>query len=68
MEKFVKQSKKFLAKEDYEELVDVQHTFDESSVICEASCKLLIFNVEDILALPQLKEGKFTKNLKWIDP
>ena len=31
--------------------------------ICGASCKLLLFNVEDILALPRLKEGRFTKNI-----
>ena len=35
--------------------------------ICEASCKLLLFNVEDILALPRLKEGRFTKNIQAVD-
>ena len=29
-----------------------------------SSCKLLNFNVEDIMALPSLKEGKFSKNTK----
>lgn len=32
-----------------------------------SSCKLLKFNVEDILALPRLKMGKFTKNIQRID-
>lgn len=32
-----------------------------------SSCKLLNFNVEDILALPRLKVGSFTKNIKRID-
>jgi len=32
--------------------------------ICQSSCKLLMFNVEDILALPQLKDGRFTKNMQ----
>lgn len=28
---------------------------------------LLEFNVEDLLALPQLKQGKFTKNIAYVD-
>lgn len=35
--------------------------------ICFSSCKLLSFNVEDIMALPQLKDGKFTKNVQKIN-
>jgi len=27
-----------------------------------------MFNVEDILALPQLKDGRFTKNIQSINP
>mmetsp|Transcript_38727 Transcript_38727/g.58897 ORF Transcript_38727/g.58897 Transcript_38727/m.58897 type:complete len:130 (-) Transcript_38727:902-1291(-) len=35
--------------------------------IAQSSVKLLEFNVEDILALPQLKQGKFTSHVKPID-
>mmetsp|Transcript_41517 Transcript_41517/g.63382 ORF Transcript_41517/g.63382 Transcript_41517/m.63382 type:complete len:115 (-) Transcript_41517:266-610(-) len=33
---------------------------------CLSSCRILTFTVEDILALPQLKDGKFTKNIQRI--
>ena len=35
--------------------------------ICQSSCKLLIFSVEDILALPQLKDRRFTKNIQKVN-
>jgi len=28
---------------------------------------MLLFNVEDILALPRLKEGRFTKNIQSVN-
>jgi len=31
--------------------------------VAQSSGKLLKFNVEDILAMPQLQQGKFTKNI-----
>eukprot|EP00356_Strombidium_inclinatum_P012592 CAMPEP_0170486774 /NCGR_PEP_ID=MMETSP0208-20121228/5699_1 /TAXON_ID=197538 /ORGANISM="Strombidium inclinatum, Strain S3" /LENGTH=172 /DNA_ID=CAMNT_0010760813 /DNA_START=1784 /DNA_END=2302 /DNA_ORIENTATION=+ len=36
----------------------------QSLSICQSSCKLMNFNAEDIMALPQLKEGKLHKNIK----
>ena len=46
---------------------DLMEDSRESIKICKSSCRLLSFNVEDILALPQLKEGKFRKNVKLSD-
>ena len=39
----------------------------KSIKISGSSTNLIRFNVEDILALPQLKSGKFTKNISDID-
>ena len=36
-------------------------TLGKSVDISISSCKLLKFNIEDMLALPQLKQGKFNK-------
>ena len=36
-------------------------TLGKSINISISSCKLLKFNIEDMLALPQLKQGKFNK-------
>jgi len=36
--------------------------------VSRSSCKLLKFNVEDILALPQIQQGKFTKNVHLTNP
>mmetsp|Transcript_27637 Transcript_27637/g.41920 ORF Transcript_27637/g.41920 Transcript_27637/m.41920 type:complete len:92 (-) Transcript_27637:242-517(-) len=42
---------------------EIFDAFKKSLRISKSSCKLLKFNVEDILALPQLKQGKFSKNV-----
>ena len=39
----------------------------ESIKICLSSSKLLAFNVEDIMAIPQMKDGKFTKCIQAMD-
>jgi hypothetical protein len=38
-------------------------SFKESLKVTTSSTNLIKFNVEDILALPQLKQGKFTKSI-----
>jgi hypothetical protein len=48
------------------EMDDIIEDMKSSMSICLSSCKLLVFNVEDIMALPQLREGKFTKNINLI--
>jgi signal transduction histidine kinase len=50
-----------LSEEEVTELLDIEDDIRQSLDICLSSCKLLMFNVEDIMALPQLKDGKFTK-------
>jgi len=40
---------------------------EQSLGIALSSTKMLRFNVEDILALPQLKQGKFTKNVTTVN-
>ena len=47
--------------------VTLQNTYAKSIETCNSACHLLMFNVEDILALPQLKEGRFTKNIQDIN-
>jgi len=37
---------------------------EQSLSIQQSSCKLMNFNVEDILALPLLKEGRLSKNIQ----
>jgi len=44
--------------------MSLQNTYASAMHVCGAACKMLMFNVEDILALPQLKDGKFTKNIQ----
>jgi signal transduction histidine kinase len=39
----------------------------KSIAIAKSSTKMIAFNVEDILALPQLKAGKFTRDIKKAD-
>jgi len=46
------------------ELNEFDKQCEHSIAICLSSCKLLTFNVEDILALPQLKDQRFTKNIQ----
>mmetsp|Transcript_7732 Transcript_7732/g.11995 ORF Transcript_7732/g.11995 Transcript_7732/m.11995 type:complete len:94 (+) Transcript_7732:906-1187(+) len=48
---------------DPEQIDNMKLAFRESLRISKSSTKILRFNVEDILALPQLKAGKFTKNI-----
>lgn len=50
-----------------QELSSLLNDCKQSLTIAVSSCKLLNFNVEDILALPRLKMGKFTKNIKTFD-
>ena len=45
-------------------LISILDDCEESLKICTSSCKLMNFNVEDIIALPMLKEGKLTKSFK----
>ena len=42
-------------------------TLSKSIKISISSCKLLKFNIEDMLALPQLKQGKFNKVIERFD-
>ncbi len=42
-------------------------SFQKSLNVSKSSCKLLKFNVEDILALPQIQQGKFTRNLSLVN-
>mmetsp|Transcript_17098 Transcript_17098/g.26446 ORF Transcript_17098/g.26446 Transcript_17098/m.26446 type:complete len:94 (-) Transcript_17098:171-452(-) len=46
-----------------EEFSRIKKEFEASLGISQSSTNLIRFNVEDLLALPQLKAGKFTKNL-----
>ena len=46
-----------------QEVDDIINSLLESSNILVSSTNIIRFNVEDILALPQLKSGKFTKNI-----
>jgi len=39
-------------------------SFCRSLGVSKSSCKMLKFNVEDILSLPQIQQGKFTKNVQ----
>jgi hypothetical protein len=43
---------------------DVLEDLKDSITICNSSAKLLSFNVDDIIVLPQIKDGKFAKNIK----
>ena len=52
-----------LTEDTESKLEDVITDFKRSLRISRSSTKLIRFNVEDILALPQLKSGKFTKNI-----
>jgi len=70
----VAQMKRFIAVTNHKlSVTEIQKTeeivdeFTKCLNICRASSKLLLFNVEDILALPQLKEGKFTKNISVVN-
>lgn len=49
------------------EFEDLEDDILKSVKICLSSSKLLAFNVEDIMALPQLRDGKFTKNFQQSD-
>jgi hypothetical protein len=50
-----------LSEDELAELEEIIEDQKASVAICHSSCKMLSFNVEDIIALPQLKDGKFTK-------
>lgn len=45
------------------EIKEITAAFQESLKVSDSSTNLIRFNVEDILALPQLKSGKFTKSI-----
>ena len=50
--------------EQMQRINSIGDTFGSSVSTCNSACKMLMFNVEDILALPQLKDGHFTKNIQ----
>jgi len=41
--------------------------FAKNLKVSRSSCKLLKFNVEDLLALPQLQQGKFTRHVSHVN-
>ena len=41
--------------------------YEKSLEISKSSCQMMMFNVEDLLALPQLKLGKLPKHIQTID-
>jgi len=43
---------------------ELQNLIEESLDAQSSSANLTLFNVEDILALPQLKSGKFTRTIE----
>ena len=51
-------------REQNDELEKIFGNFTKSLEVSQSSTNLIRFNVEDILALPQLKAGKFTKNIQ----
>mmetsp|Transcript_41749 Transcript_41749/g.63769 ORF Transcript_41749/g.63769 Transcript_41749/m.63769 type:complete len:137 (-) Transcript_41749:742-1152(-) len=53
-----------LAKPQLDAFSKIEASFANSLQVSESSSNLIRFNVEDILALPQLKAGKFTKNIR----
>lgn len=67
MERLFKKHMGTFSAEDQVLVEDLVDDLSLSIKICKSSCRLLSFSVEDILALPQLKEGKFRKNLKVSD-
>ena len=56
-----------LSREEKQQIEAFEKQCNSSMHICHSSCKLLMFSVEDILALPQLKDGKFTKNIQQVN-
>ena len=67
MENFKLKIKEKLNEQELIEIEDLQDDIANCTNVCLSSCKLLSFNVEDIMALPQLKDGKFTMNVQNID-
>ena len=53
--------------QDQLQLDRIFETLNKSIKISISSCKLLKFNIEDMLALPQLKQGKFNKVIERFD-
>jgi signal transduction histidine kinase len=47
-----------LSDEEKTEIEDIADELGQSATICKASCKLLKFNIEDIVSLPQIKDGR----------
>lgn len=56
-----------LEQHDKLQLDRIFDTLGKSVDISISSCKLLKFNIEDMLALPQLKQGKFNKVIQRFD-
>jgi len=52
---------------DKEKAAELLKESRRSLEICMSSSQMLLFNVEDLLALPQLKQGKLTKNIEKFD-
>ena len=59
--------RKMLQFHDKLQLDKIFETLGKSIKISISSCKLLKFNIEDMLALPQLKQGKFNKVVERFD-
>jgi len=56
--------KRDMSVEEKAEFDNLLEKFDHSLRVSSSSTNLIKFNVEDILALPQLKSGKFTKSIQ----
>ncbi len=56
-----------LNKQTKEAAQKIFEAYNKSLSISKCSCSLLMFNVEDLLALPQLKQGKLPKTAAQID-
>jgi len=49
------------------ETKEIFNGFRKSLQVSKSSCAMMMFNVEDLLALPQLKQGKLPKTIEPVD-
>ena len=56
-----------MTSEQKELLNPIMEKYSKSLKISKSSCSLMLFNVEDLLALPQLKQGKLPKHITTVD-
>lgn len=56
-----------LSKEELEELTELKDTMIKSNDITNSSSQMLLFNVEDILGIAQMRVNKFIKNCQEFD-